>query len=170
MIITKRLRIERAQPSDIEFIMELEADRANNKFIWSGTYEEHLKEIQSRDYLVLIIRDRFENTNLGFSINHIDYESDRFEFRRVAIDKKGLGYGKEAMVGIIHYAFSKLKTNRFWLDVYPDNMVGIKLYESLHMHRDAILRQNHREDRGLMDQIVYSILRPEYEKYYKNLD
>ena len=53
-------------------------------------------------------------------------------------------------------------SNRLWLDVYPDNAVGINLYESLGMHKDGILRQNYKAERGYLDQIIYSILRSEY--------
>ena len=76
---------------------------------------------------------------------------------------KGHGYGKEAMRGLIRYAFENTDTNRLWLDVYPDNEIGIKLYESLGMHRDGVLRQNYLAERGYLDQIIYSMLRSEYE-------
>lgn len=37
------------------------------------------------------------------------------------------------MVELIKYAFENTNTNKFWLDVYPDNHIGINLYESLGM-------------------------------------
>ena len=43
-----------------------------------------------------------------------------------------------------------------------DNVAGIKLYERLNMHRDGVLRQNYKVDRGYLDQIGYSMLKNEY--------
>lgn len=42
--------------------------------------------------------------------------------------------------------------------------VGIILYEKLGMHRDGVLRQNYKAERGYLDQIIYSLLRSEYVK------
>lgn len=69
---------------------------------------------------------------------------------------------KESMIALIKYAFHETNTNRLCLDVYPDNEIGIKLYEGLGMHRDGVLRQNYKAARGYLDQIIYSILREEY--------
>ena len=87
----------------------------------------------------------------------------KFEVRRIAITDKGYGYGKEAMSGLIRYAFEGTETNRLWLDVYPDNEIRIKLYESLGMHCDGVLRKNYLSERGYLDQIIYSMLRSEYQ-------
>ena len=69
-----------------------------------------------------------------------------------------------AMNAHLKYAFEDLNINRFWLDVFPDNTAGIGLYESLKMHKDGILRQNYKADRGYLDQIIYSMLKSEYFK------
>ena len=68
------------------------------------------------------------------------------------------------MEGLVMYAFEETETNRLWLDVYPDNISGINLYESLGMHKDGVLRQNYKAERGYLDQIIYSMLRSEYER------
>ena len=66
------------------------------------------------------------------------------------------------MEALMKAAFKDMNINRFWLDVYPDNIIGIKLYESLGMHRDGVLRQNYKSYRGYLDQIIYSMLKREY--------
>lgn len=67
------------------------------------------------------------------------------------------------MNGLLAYAYTRTKTNRVWLDVYPVNEPGIALYESLGMHRDGVLRANYKDHRGYLDQIIYSMLREEWE-------
>ncbi|MEG0918560.1 MAG: GNAT family protein [Anaerovoracaceae bacterium] len=67
------------------------------------------------------------------------------------------------MEGLFKYAFEKLKINRFWLDVYPFNKVGIKLYESLGMIKEGTHRECYLSEDGYLDQIVYSKLKSEYK-------
>ncbi len=38
------------------------------------------------------------------------------------------------------------------------------------MHRDGVLRQNYLSDRGYLDQIIYSMLKSEYEELWERLE
>lgn len=163
MIFTDRLIIEKAKVEDIHFIMDIEADGYNSQFIWSGTYDEHLNEIEDDNYLLLIIKTKNNNKPVGFILNHLDFESNILELRRIGISEKAKGYGKESIKGLLRYAFNGIDINRVWLDVYTDHKVGIKLYESLGMKIDAILRQSYKRKNEYVDQIVYSILAEEYK-------
>lgn len=164
---TERLDFIEATADDIEEIMELEVDPENRDFIWQGSFEQHLSEIEDPNHLLLVFVDNKSGSHKGYTLCRIDRKSNVFELRRIAISDKGKGYGREAMKGIIKYAFEQLGTNRLWLDVYPDNFKGISLYESLGMHRDGILRQNYLAERGYLDQIIYSLLRSEYDELFK---
>lgn len=158
---TERIEIFEASLSEIPLIMELENDKENRNFIWQGTQEEHLNEINDENHFLWIFRT-YDGTPIGYSLSKIDRNSEVFELRRIAISEKGRGYGREALGAIIKYAFEECNVNRFWLDVYPDNHVGIKLYESFGMHRDGTLRQSYKSERGYLDQIIYSLLKKEY--------
>jgi len=161
-MISERLSITDADESDINFIIEMEEHPDNRDFIWQGTFDEHMAETNDNQHLLLVFRRIKDNAPIGFSLSRVDFNSEIFELRRFVIDDKGKGYGREAMTLHLKYAFSELKMNRFWLDVFPDNTVGIKLYESFNMHRDGVLRQNYKADRGYLDQIIYSMLKSEY--------
>ena len=54
------------------------------------------------------------------------------------------------MKALLKHAFEEMNINRFWLDVYPDNIFGIRLYESLGMNRDGVLRQSYKSERGYL--------------------
>ena len=167
VIETERLYIADAVKEDIPFIMDMEQRRENRNFVWQGTLEEHETEIDDENVLLVVFKEKKEDgtigeENIGYALNHINPKSEIFELRRIVINKKGQGYGKEVISALIKLAFEELGTNRFWLDVYPVNRVGILLYESLGMHRDGVLRQNYKSERGYLDQIVYSILKEEY--------
>lgn len=176
---SKRLIIEEAKKSEIGMIIDIESHPKNKDFLWIGTEKEHIDEIKDHKHLLLIFRDGITETNWdpkedgytevfkdvkGYALIRLDFKSNIFEVRRIAITEKRKGYGREAMEALIKYAFEETDTNRFWLDVYPDNDIGIKLYESLGMHRDGVLRQNYKAERGYLDQIIYSILRDEYKE------
>ncbi len=158
---TKRISAVEAEAGDIPFIIRMENAAENRNFIWQGTKEQHLAEIADPEHILAVFRTA-DGNSIGYMLCHVDAKSDVFELRRIAIDIKGKGYGREAMEGTMRYAFEVLRMNRFWLDVYPDNTTGIRLYESLGMHRDGMLRQSYKSERGYLDQIVYSMLKGEY--------
>ncbi len=165
MIETERLIITEAIETDIYTIIDMELDKENSDFVWSGTFDEHREEIKSPEFLLYVFKKK-EQTNkiIGFALCKLDFKSEIFELRRIVVTEKGIGYGKEVMNALLKHAFETCSINRFWLDVYPDNLKGIQLYESLGLHKDGILRQNYKSSRGYLDQIVYSMLKSEYFK------
>lgn len=168
MIETKRMHLLEAAESQIEEIIELEAHPENRDYLWVGTYEEHKDEIADPNHLLLIFKEKEEDKTVGYALIRLNPKSEIFELRRIAISDKRKGYGREAMEALFKEAFENLGINRFWLDVYPDNIFGINLYESLGMHRDGVLRQNYKAERGYLDQIIYSMLKSEYFERKQN--
>ena len=166
-IETKRLVITEACEKDIDTIIMLESHPENRDYLWIGTYEEHVAEIADPNHLLLIFRRKEDDAVVGYALIRLDFKSFIFELRRIAISEKAVGFGREAMEALLKFAFEETETNRFGLDVYPDNLIGIKLYESLGMHRDGVLRQNYKAERGYLDQIIYSMLRREYEAFFR---
>lgn len=162
IIKTQRLNIVEATSEQVDAIIEIESHKDNRDFIWIGTEEQHLAEIDDPNHLLLLFRAKENDRIVGYALARIDKKSEVFELRRIAIVEKGMGFGREAMEAIMRFAFTELGTNRFWLDVYPDNLIGIKLYESLGLHLDGVLRQNYKSSRGYLDQIIYSMLKSEY--------
>ena len=159
---TDRLYLIEAIESDIDMIMEIENHKDNRDFIWQGTYEQHLSEINDENHLLLKFEKTEDRGIAGYCLIGLDRHSERFELRRIAITDKGKGYGREAITALMDYAFTELGMNKFWLDVYPDNKTGIALYESLGLKKEGVLRQNYKSERGYLDQVVYSMLRSEY--------
>lgn len=159
-----RLSIVEATEEEISTIIRIESHKDNRDFIWIGTEEQHKEEISDPNHLLMLFQAKEDGRIVGYALARIDYKSEVFELRRIAITEKGLGFGRESMKAIMKFAFEELHTNRFWLDVYPDNLIGIRLYESLGMHLDGVLRQNYKAERGYLDQIIYSMLKTEYFK------
>ena len=162
MIETRRLIISEAGYSDIPAVIELESHEDNRDYLWIGTEEEHRSEIEDPDHLLLMFRKKEDRKPRGYALVRLNRKSEIFELRRIAISDKRKGYGRESMKALLKYAFEEMNINRFWLDVYPDNIFGIRLYESLGMNRDGVLRQSYKSERGYLNQIIYSMLREEY--------
>lgn len=165
---TPRLVAAKARPEDLDYIMAMESDPANSRFIWSGSRDQHMEEIESeRDHLLIFYRD---GEKVGYCLSEV-HPFNVFELRRIAMSEKHRGYGREAILGMFGFAFDTLGAHRLWLDVYPDNVVGIALYESLGMHRDGELRDSYLSDEGeYRNQIIYSLLEDEWQKMQKNID
>lgn len=164
---TDRLNADEAVTDEIDEIIAIESHKQNCDYLWIGTTKEHEAEISDPNHMLLIFHDKKTGDTKGYALIRLDFKSHIFEIRRIAITDKGKGYGKETMKGLICYAFERTDTNRLWLDVYPDNEIGIKLYQSLGMHCDGVLRQNYLSERGYLDQIIYSLLRDEYDEWKK---
>lgn len=162
MIESKRLICKAAREGDIDYIIKLENAKENKNYVWQGNYQQHIKEIEDSNHILSLIYDKENMETVGYFLAALDMDLNIFELRRIVIDKKGCGYGKEIMKAIIDYSFKELNINRFWLDVYPDNNIAINLYESLNMVKEGVLRENYKDKRGYHDQIIYSILRKDY--------
>lgn len=159
---TERLKFIKATENDIPFIMRLEQHPENRKFVVQGTVEEHTHEVNAPDYLIMIIKEKYDK--IGYLLCHKDISNSSFELRRMIIQSKGRGYGKEAMKGLLSYVIDEEKFHRFWLDVYEDNATGIHLYESLGMQLDGVLRKSYNRNGEFISQHIYSITNKELEK------
>ena len=68
---TERVLISDADESSIDFIIEMEKHPDNRDFIWTGTYEEHLSEINDNQHLLLIFRRIEDNAPIGYSLSRV---------------------------------------------------------------------------------------------------
>ncbi|MEA1976028.1 MAG: GNAT family protein [Bacillota bacterium] len=161
---TKRLNIRYASKDDINWIMQTERNEENKNFIFQGTFEDHLHEIESDDLFLSIIETKDNNQKIGFFISKYDKISNIFEFRRFAINPKNKGYGTETIIGLMKHVFNNLSINRFWLDVFTYNKPGIHIYESLGMLREGTIREGYKSNGIYKDYYIYSILKKEYKK------
>ena len=76
---------------------------------------------------------------VGFShINRSDRQAELF----IAIGEdhyRGKGWGKQALNWIIRYGFLKMKLHKIKLSVISDNLVAIRLYETMGFETEGIL-------------------------------
>ncbi len=147
--------------SDIDKIIEFE--NSNKLYVCQYTTEKHLSLLNDRDCLHLSIWRLDKNELIGHMIL-FGLESNHrvIKFRRLTINEKGFGFGREAVQLLKRLCFEKLRFHRLWFDVYDDNERAIKLYESEGFVKEALLRDNTKTDNGYRSQRIYSMLENEY--------
>ena len=120
--------------------------------------------LKDEDCLHLSIR-RLDNDKLVGHLILLGVQSPHkvLEFRRITIDEKGYGFGREAVQLLKKLCFEKLGFHRLWLDVYDDNTRAIQLYESEGFTKEGTLRECILTENGFRSQRIYSMLENEYK-------
>lgn len=138
-------------------------EKANYRFVCSYTAERHKELIKSEKDLHLSIR-RLDNDKL---IGHmlcfgLDNPNKVLELRRFTILEKGHGFGREALQLLKKLCFEELKFHRLWLDVFDDNDIAIKLYESEGFVCEGTLRDTFVSGNSFRSQRIYAMLEDDY--------
>ena len=84
----------------------------------------------------------------------------------MAITKKNQGYGTELFLIIFDYCFKQQNKAKLYLEVYQDNERAIKFYQKLGMHQDKTIEDFYVTDRGSVNQLIFSILKNEYQQLF----
>jgi RimJ/RimL family protein N-acetyltransferase len=75
---------------------------------------------------------------------------------------RGKGYGTEAMLLLMRFAFMELNLYRLQLTVFSYNEAAIALYEKLGFVREGVWRESIHRDGTRFDTILFGLLRPEW--------
>jgi diamine N-acetyltransferase len=114
-------------PGDLDFVLATEADPETSPFIAHWTREEHQAAIDSVDDAHWIWEDSGDPA--GYMILQ-QVRSERVELRRIAISRKGHGYGRLALQEAKRVVLEEWGAAVFWLDVFDFNARARRLYES----------------------------------------
>lgn len=160
-----RIRLINTVASDIDRISELEKN--NKQFVHQYSKDKHIALLADDDCLHLSIKRLVDDKLIGHMIIFgVDNHNKILEFRRITINEKGLGFGRDAIRLLKQLCFEKLRFHRLWFDVYDDNDRAIKLYESEGFIKEGTLRDNIKTYNGYRSQRIYSMLENEYKPAY----
>ncbi len=97
------------------------------------------------------------------TLKHIDWPNRRVELG-IAIGRSawGKGYGREALAGLLQFAFGTLNLHRLEADIDPANTRSIALFESLGFHREGLLRERWHIHGQILDTLMMGLLRHEW--------
>ena len=159
-----RLRLRRAELTDVDYICALQEAKDNRDFIVPFSRMDHETIItQGTTSMDIIVAERESEERVGYlHVTGLLLESKEQEWTHVIIGKKGLGYGHEAMKLLKAWAFEDMGAHRAWLDCKDNNARALHLYESEGMVREALIRETILH-RGVYENlVVLGILGREY--------
>ena len=155
--------IRTTRPKDINFIYDLEHEPENSIYVGQWTMDQHLAALMQRDMMYLIIQETKSKKPIGFVIlAGFENPNKSIELKRIVIDDKGKGYGRETLKLIKEIAFFQLNAHRLWLDVRYGNLKAINLYQSEKFSIEGILRDCVFDDATYDSLVIMSILESEY--------
>ncbi|TAE21626.1 MAG: N-acetyltransferase [Candidatus Kapaibacterium sp.] len=158
-----QLGITETLASDIERICDIEKQHENNQFITPYSKDRHLQVLNGKDEQHLSVWDKESNELIGFIIlAGLENSNLSLEFRRIVIQSKGKGLGRQCLQLVKRYCFENLRFHRLWLDVFEDNSRAIHLYKSEQFVEEGKLRDVIKQGDRFRTLIVLSILENEF--------
>jgi RimJ/RimL family protein N-acetyltransferase len=148
---------------DLDDVIRIEWDPSNHNYVYKWDHSQHGEIIDSDNWYHLLIVDSKTQETVGYvMLDGIKSPHDCIELTRIAIEKKGMGYGGKAIEAIQSLCFNQLNCHRLWLDVYSENTVAINLYTKKGFTFEGTLRQCKKKDGAYASMNIMSQLRPEY--------
>ena len=150
--------------SDLQFVLSLEQDPANLPFITPWERTQHEAAIRFPDFRHFIIEAGPQLQAAGFLILIGCKSRHRsIELKRMVVQHKGQGVGRQALRQSKKIAFDDLQAHRFWLDVKTLNTRAQAFYDSEGFIVEGTLRESVRLDEGYASLVVMSMLESEFE-------
>ena len=160
------LKLRNSESSDISYVMNAEHDQENIAFISQWTYEQHLEAILDEAIHHLINEDN-SGEKVGYVILTGLFDPNKAIYiKRIVIQRKNKGYGREALRLIIKWVFEQTNTHRLWLDVIDNNHRAIHVYETAGFTCEGTLRDCFLKGDRYISLSFMSILRHEYDSEF----
>ncbi len=159
-----RLRLRRAIPEDLDYIIALEYDPANLPYIvpFDRAYHTQIME-NAQASMDIIVEERETGEAVGyFMVNGLMTDAKEAEWTHIIIAKKGVGYGHEAMKLIKRWTFETLQFHRAWMDCKDYNERALHLYESEGLLREGLIRETILTNGVYENLVILGILDREY--------
>ncbi|WP_134683072.1 GDP-mannose pyrophosphatase NudK [Brevibacillus migulae] len=161
-----QLLLRRTGVDDLDYVLALEAEEENRRFIIPWDREKHERSLHEGDIAHLIIEDQQQNRPVGFCIlAGLDNPNQSMELMRMVVAEKGRGVGREALRLIKKWVFTERRANRLWLDVKVDNVRAKSLYASEGFTLEGTLRGCVKNGETFESLHIMSILKSEYGEW-----
>lgn len=161
-----RLRLRRADLMDLDYILELEYRAENVKYIVPFDKLFHTKVLEGHveESMDVLAEEIATGERVGyFLINGLKTEAKEIEWTHVVVDKKGCGYGHEAMKLLKAWSFDVLGFHRAWLDCKDYNARALHLYETEGMLREGLIRETIVTNGRYENLVILGMLAREYQ-------
>jgi len=147
--------------ADLDFVLAAESDPDTAPFVICWSREEHERALADADQAHLLVADGARP--VGFVLlAGLSNENYSIELRRIVVDRKGQGIGRQAIDLAVDRAFGELGAHRVWLDVKPHNRRARRAYAACGFVTEGTLREAVLTDGAYESLVVMSMLVQEW--------
>jgi len=157
----QRLDVSRAVAADLASIMAAERMDGYDQLVGRWSEEYHRSAMHDRRHAYFIVR--LDGKPKGFAIVR-DWNSPGrvCSVKRIAVTEPGCGYGRVLLSETLRAIFEETSGYRVWLGVFPDNDRARRAYEAVGFQREGLARGNAFFGGLHRDELIMSILRPDW--------
>jgi RimJ/RimL family protein N-acetyltransferase len=160
--------LRRATAADIPFVMRTERLPGYDALVGRWDEARHAAALADRRYAYLVAEAGA--SPVGFAILRDWASPEQVTLvKRVAVAEPGRGFGTAMMRAVVDATFTETDVHRLWIGCFPENLRARRSYEAVGFVAEGIARGSaffHGEHR---DELVLSLLRPEWEARRKDL-
>jgi RimJ/RimL family protein N-acetyltransferase len=178
MLIGKLVRLRRYEKEDLDRVLGWINDREITRFLsarypFSRAQEEDWIDRVSKqppsEGLSLAIELLSDSRHIGsIGLHEVRWE-DRHTTLGIVIGEKdcwGKGYGTDAIVTLLRFAFNEMNLHRVTLDVLTDNDRAIASYRKCGFVPEGTLRQAYYQEGRYKDLLTMGVLAEEFRALY----
>ncbi|MCL4219767.1 MAG: GNAT family N-acetyltransferase [Phycisphaerales bacterium] len=174
-ILTPRLRLRAWREGDLPRLAELAGAPEVYRFTlriprpYTIEHARQFMHVQREAWakgegLILAIARRDGDEVMGTVGLEINRAMDRAELGFwVGVEHWNRGYATEAAGAMLGYGFGNLGLNRIFAGHFAGNEASARVQQKLGMKREGVLRQAFKKDGTYHDDVIYAILRGEFE-------
>ncbi len=138
-----RVRLRPTMLSDLDFVISVETDAHNLPFITPWERTQHEGAVRFPDFRHFVVEVGAGTERGGFVIlQGCRNPHGSVELKRIVLQAKGQGLGRECVRLLKRMAFRDLGAHRFWLDVKQLNQRALALYASEGFVEEGRLRES----------------------------
>ncbi len=160
------LRLLRAEPSDLEYIIELQSDPENAPFILPFERERWIEILDGKapPKLALIVETSDGERGGYLLLDHFNEVSMYLWHLVIGRGHKGRGLGHGALRLLKRLVFDVFKWHRLYIDCETTNERALRLYDSEGFRREGLFRESEYIDGEYKDLIFFAMLDWEYRE------
>jgi RimJ/RimL family protein N-acetyltransferase len=160
-----RIAFRPTTKADLDYVMKMERAGENASFIRQWSRQQHQSAIVDDNMAHLMVQKTSDNKAIGYVILiGLKNPDQSIEFKRIVIEQKNKGLGRESVQIVKKIAFENFNAHRLWLEVMEHNERAIRLYQSEGFISEGLHRENLKQGEHFISLIVMSILAHEYDR------
>ena len=156
-----QMRLEPFKEDDLPFVMATERLPGYEHLVGRWDEARHRRALGDGLHAYFVGWD--ETRPIGFTILRYWNSPDHVTLvKRVAVAVPDQGHGRALLRSVVDTVFEKTSAYRLWLGVFPENVRARRAYEAVGFVAEGIARGSAFFGGGHRDELVMSILRPEW--------